>query len=127
RGACGDEGAKMSGPAAPYMLAGRRSTLVFLAGCALVTLGVALHLPMYLMAGDMGFVLAGMPMTTGMYWGMGLIVLGIIAAGYGLLPGPAVAHVGEDETFAPPEDAPLTRAHWLVMAALTIALIIDIM
>jgi putative MFS transporter len=76
----------------------------------------------------MGFMLAGMPMDPAMYLGMALIVMGIAAAGYGLLPNTAI---GVDhhlpETLAPPEDAPLTRAHWLVMAVLAIGLIIDIM
>src|SRR5262249_9504251 len=54
------------------------------------------------------------------------IVGGVVAAGYGLLPRfrPSVIVV---ESFAPPEDAPLTRAHWRVMAVLAIALVIDIM
>src|SRR5437763_754894 len=109
------------------MFAQRRSALVFLGGCALVTLGVLLHLPMYWMGKDIGFVLSGMPMDPKMYVGMAMIVLGIVAAGYGLLPSTTVTHTDEDENFAPPEDSPLTRAHWLLMAGLAVGLIIDIM
>ena len=109
------------------MFAERRSSLIFAAGCALVTVGVLLHLPMYMMGKDMGFVLSGMPMDPKMYVGMALILIGIAAASYGLLPKTTATHADEDETFAPPEDAPLTGAHWLLMTGLALALIIDIM
>jgi MFS transporter, putative metabolite:H+ symporter len=104
----------------------RRSALVFWAGCAIVTIGVVLHIPMYLMGAQMGFVLVGMPMEAGMYWGMAAILVGIGLTCYGLLParheGPKVI-----EKIAPPEDAPLTAAHYGMAFLLAIALIIDIM
>ena len=110
------------------LFSGRRNALAFWLGSAVVTVGVILHLPMYWMGRNMGFVLAGMPMDAGMLWGMGLIVAGIGFAGYGLLPrteraAAPQAHVA----IAPPEDAPLTPAHWLLMAVLAMALVIDIM
>ena len=87
-----------------------------------------LHLPMFLMARDMGYMLAGMPMDTGMLAGMGLIVLGTLIAGFGLLPKEAPVHsAGTIATIAPPENAKLTSAHWRLMLVLSIALIIDIM
>lgn len=110
-----------------FMLGERRSALFFWAGCALVTVGVVLHLPMFLMAKDMGYVLAGMPMDPKMYVGMALIVAGIGAAAYGLLPRAPAAEFDEGQILVPPEDAPLTRAHWLLMAGLGLGLIIDIM
>jgi len=64
----------------------RRNTLSFWFGCLLVTAGVLLHLPMFLMARDSGYVLAGMPMDNGMLAGMAAIVAGIGFAAYGLLP-----------------------------------------
>ena len=107
----------------------RRNVLAFWFGSAMVTLGVGLHLPMFLMARSMGFRLAGMPMDSGMVQGMALIVLGVVAAGYGLLPRDGVpqAGLGKFATIAPPEDAPLTAAHWKLMSVLSAALIIDIM
>lgn len=107
----------------------RRSACVFWFGCALVTLGVILHLPMFLMARHSGFVLAGMPMDAGMLFGMTTIVLGYGLSGYGLLPRVAKRVTpGEAlETIAPPEDAPLTPAHWRMAGLLSVALIIDIM
>ncbi|MDE2182764.1 MAG: MFS transporter [Alphaproteobacteria bacterium] len=82
---------------------------------------------MFLMARDMGYRLAGMAMDPGMLLGMALIVLGVALAAYGLLP--KVAHGGHDglATIAPPEDAPLMRAHWQLMVVLSVALVIDIM
>jgi putative MFS transporter len=91
-----------------------------------VSLGVVLHLPMFWMAHTHGFILAGMPMDPGMLVGMALIVGGVIGAGYGLLPNSA-PHVGVHESVRPPEDAPLTAAHWRLMLVLSVALIIDVM
>ena len=61
-----------------------------------------------------------------MLWGMALIVAGILAAGYGLLPAAAVNGT-VNEVIAPPEDAPLSAAHWRLMGVLAVALVIDIM
>jgi MFS transporter, putative metabolite:H+ symporter len=108
------------------MFAERRDGVAFWLGSAVVAVGVLLHLPMFWMARGMGFMLAGMPMDTGMLWGMALIVAGICLAGYGLLPKHAV-EAATHEAIAPPENAPLTRAHWLLMVVLAVALIIDIM
>ena len=110
------------------MLQERRNALAFWFGSALVTLGVILHLPMYWMGRNMGFRLVGMPMDTGMLAGMGLIALGVIVAGYGLLPGQAPP-IKDDAVrrLVPPEDAPLTAPHWMLMTVLAAALVIDIM
>ncbi|HEY1962630.1 MAG TPA: MFS transporter [Rhizomicrobium sp.] len=118
----------MSTPYRGFMYTERRSAVAFWLGSLVVAIGVVLHLPMYWMGRSMRFMLAGMPMDSEMYVGMALIVLGILSAGYGLLPkGIVSADRHLPETMAPPEDAPLTRAHWLVMAVLAIGLIIDIM
>jgi putative MFS transporter len=108
------------------LLEERRNALAFWFGCALVTAGVILHLPMFVMARASRFVLAGMPMGTGMLFGMAAIVAGIALAGYGLLP-KQLPRGGALEALAPPEDAPLTRAHWGMAALLALALLIDIM
>jgi len=110
------------------MLRERRNAFAFWFGSAIVTLGVVLHLPMFWMARNMGFRLAGMPMDSGMLAGMALIVVGVIVAGYGLLPKGDLSHKHDGfRTMVPPEDAPLTRPHWMLMAVLAAALIIDIM
>jgi putative MFS transporter len=112
-----------------FMFGDRRSAGTFWFGSLIVAMGVGLHLPMFLMARDMGYRLAGMPMDTGMLAGMALIVLGTALAGFGLLPKalPPLHGEGLLATIAPPEDAPLTRAHWRLMIVLGVALIIDIM
>jgi putative MFS transporter len=109
------------------VLAERRNALAFWLGCALVTAGVILHLPMLLMARNRGFVLAGMPMDTGMLLGMAAILVGYGSAGYGLLPKPTSRAVKAAAVLAPPEDAPLCKAHWGIAALLSVALVIDIM
>ena len=60
---------------------------------------------------------------------MGAIVLGVAIAAYGLLPKNISGQLAasQDIVVSPPEDAPLTRAHWMLMGVLVIALIIDIM
>ena len=95
----------------------------------MVIAGVLLHLPMFLMARGNHYLMAGMPMDGSMLIGMAAIVLGVLLAGYGLLPsfpertpgGPlhdVIAHI---------ETAPLTAAHWHIAGLLALALVIDIM
>lgn len=100
--------------------------LAFWGGSIAVTIGVLLHIPMFLMGRAVHYKLAGMPMDTGMLIGMGLIIGGTAAAAYGLLPPHRVDGMTPDE-IAPPEDAPLTRAHWVQITILAVALIIDVM
>ncbi|HZQ17713.1 MAG TPA: MFS transporter [Terriglobales bacterium] len=103
-----------------------RKQLAFWAGSAMVATGVILHVPMFWMGRFTHFRLAGMPMESGMLAGMGLIVAGVAAAAYGLLP---TGHKREIGSFSitPPEDAPLTKAHWIQILLLGIALVIDVM
>src|SRR6266480_1228155 len=78
----------------------RRNTLAFWFGCILVTAGVVLHLPMFLMAHDRGYVLADThhdgghaEQHPGIHGHVGehvaAVVVGVGFAGYGLLPRPA--------------------------------------
>ena len=111
------------------VLADRPHLWAFAAGCIAVTIGVLMHLPMFWMGRANGFRLAEMPMDAEMLWGMGLIIVGVAVAGYGLLPrAPSLHAAGAQQlTVSAPEDAPLTRAHWRLMAVLTVALVIDVM
>lgn len=103
-----------------------KHAFAFWGGSVAVTIGVLLHIPMFLMGRNTHYQLAGMPMGTGMLIGMGLIVAGFIATAYGLIPR---RHRGslDYEEIAPPEDAPLTRAHWVQIVVLAVALVIDVM
>jgi putative MFS transporter len=95
----------------------------------LVTGGVIMHAPMFLMGWDNHFVLAGMPIGSDMVAGMVAIVGGCAIAAYGLLPKNIASQVAasQDIFVTPPEDAPLSPAHWALMSVLVLALIIDIM
>ncbi len=47
-------------------------------GVVAVTAGVIAHIPMYMMGGNIGYRLAGMPMDTPMKIGMAAIVVGLV-------------------------------------------------
>lgn len=103
-----------------------KHALAFWGGCVAVTIGVLLHMPMFLMGRSTHWKLAGMPMGMPMLIGMGLILAGFGATAYGLLPRRRSGNLEFDE-IAPPEDAPLTRAHWTQILIIAMALIIDVM
>src|SRR6476620_1395244 len=88
-----------------------------------------MHAPMFLMGRHNHFVLAGMPIGWDMIAGMAAIIGGLAIAAYGLLPRNVsrLLSASQEIVVSPPEDAPLSRAHWLLMSVLVIALIIDIM
>jgi putative MFS transporter len=110
-------------------LSDRRGVWAFALGVILVTGGVLLHAPMFLMGRHNHFVLAGMSIGWTMIGGMLAIVGGCAIAAYGLLPRDIARQLAasQDIVVSPPEDAPLSRAHWGLMSVLVIALIIDIM
>jgi putative MFS transporter len=110
-------------------LSDRRGFWAFVLGVLAVTGGVVMHAPMFLMGRHNHFMLAGMPVGWDMVAGMVAIVAGIGIAAYGLLPKDVAAQLAasQDIVVSPPEDAPLTPAHWTLMAVLVIALVIDIM
>jgi len=110
-------------------LSDRRGLWAFALGVVAVTAGVLMHAPMFLMGRNNHFILSGMPIGWDMVLGMVAIVGGCAIAAYGLLPrdiGSQLA-ASQDIVVSPPEDAPLSRAHWGLMSVLVIALIIDIM
>jgi putative MFS transporter len=84
---------------------------------------------MFLMGQHNHFVLAGMSIGLDMIAGMVAIVGGVAIAAYGLLPRDIsrLLSTSQDIVVSPPEDAPLSKAHWILMGVLVIALIIDIM
>lgn len=110
-------------------LSDRRGVWAFALGVILVTGGVLLHAPMFLMGRHNHFVLAGMPIGWDMIAGMVAIVGGCAIAAYGLLPRDIASQLAasQDIVVTPPEDAPLGPAHWGLLSILVIALIIDIM
>ena len=103
----------------------RRHLVAFVLGCAGVTAGVLLHLPMYWMGRGDGFRLVDMPMDAGMLWGMAAILAGSVLAAWGLLP--AERWKAQRIDVAAPDHPRLARAHYLLMVVLTTALVIDVM
>src|SRR5437764_1765844 len=110
-------------------LSDRRGPWAFALGVFLVTGGVLLHAPMFLMGRHNHFILYGMTIGWDMVFGMAAIVAGCAVAAYGLLPRDIARQLAasQDIVVSPPEDAPLGSAHWGLMSVLVIALIIDIM
>src|SRR5690348_146026 len=110
-------------------LSDRRGVWAFALGVILVTGGVLMHAPMFLMGRHNHFVLAGMAIGWDMVAGMAAIVGGCGIAAYGLLPRDIAGQLAASQEIVvtPPEDAPLGGAHWGLMSVLVIALIIDIM
>src|SRR4028118_553758 len=108
-------------------LADRRGLWAFIAGVSAVTLGVLMHLPMLWMGRHNHFALSGMPMGADMIAGMIAIVGGVAVAAYGLLPRnvSSLLATSAEITVSPPEDAPLSKAHWVLMGAPRIAPAMD--
>ena len=102
--------------------------LSFWSGCAAISAGILLHLPMLAMAHSMGNRLVGMPTDPSMIAGMGLIALGLLLACFGIIPKTRSRHGSPAQTtFEAPDDTPLNRWHGLALLTLTLALIIDTM
>lgn len=103
--------------------------IAFWLGVLLVTAGVAGHLPMYWMARDNGFRMAGMPMDDSMLMGMVAIVIGMLASLYGLYPRTAVAkaELANQIRISTLDDAPLNLTHVSLLLAMALAVTIDIM
>jgi putative MFS transporter len=98
-------------------------------GVIAVTVGTAMHIPMYLMGSATHYKLAGMPMTTSMHIGMAAILLGLVSSLYGLYPRAATttAHVASRIRVSALDDAPISAAHIGLLVTMAIAVTIDIM
>src|SRR5581483_143313 len=108
------------------LFSSRRKSLAFWSGSVMVATGVVLHLPMFWMGRATHFRLAGKPMDLGMFVGMALIIVGVAMTACGLLPSRRQRQVGY-VSIVPPEDVPLTKAHWIQIVLLSVALVIDVM
>ncbi|MGH9151962.1 MAG: MFS transporter [Acidimicrobiales bacterium] len=118
-------------------MTGRRSTggisyahpTAFWAGIAAVTVGVLLHLPMYLDAGEMGYHLAGMDVDAPMAAGMALILVGLGFTAKGLFP-PRTAATGERAAsirVRALDEAAIRPAHVGLLLVMAAAVTIDVM
>jgi putative MFS transporter len=103
--------------------------MAFCAGIVAVTVGVVFHLPMYLESQDMHYRMVGMTMSPLMIAGMILIILGVAATFYGLLPTAGVVsgdHIGRVRVRAL-DDAPMRPAHVGLLLVMAAAITIDVM
>jgi len=103
----------------------------FWLGVAAVTVGVLLHLPMYFMSAGMHYHMAGMPMDLSMKIGMGMILAGLAAAFYGLLPtgeGANATRVAHRQLrIRAMDDAKLNVQHVALLLIMAVAITIDVM
>ncbi|WP_309612412.1 MFS transporter [Sphingomonas sp.] len=108
-------------------LSPERRSMIFWTGCAMIAVGVLLHVPMLAEARAMGNRLVGMPADAPMIGGMVLILLGAPLAFFGALAGKRV-HVGEDAVrFEAQPNTPIGAAQIVVLLVLVIGLVIDVM
>ncbi|MDP9418612.1 MAG: MFS transporter [Actinomycetota bacterium] len=97
-------------------------------GTAAITLGVVLHLPMYLGARDMDYRLVGMAMDGLMVAGMGLILVGLAATVYGLFPPSSSLRPSTSSLQVKAlDDARLSVTHVGLLLVLAAAVTIDVM
>jgi len=102
---------------------------IFWAGVAAVITGVTLHLPMYVQAKDMGYRLAGMPLDVGMLVGMVLIVTGLAATIWGLIPRDRLHTLASDVHIRVKalDEVPIRASHVALMLVMAAAVTIDVM
>ncbi|HET6192141.1 MAG TPA: MFS transporter [Trebonia sp.] len=111
---------------------GKRERVFWIAG-AIVVIGVALHVPDYVSARHMHFMMAGMPMGPEMSVGMALILIGLVIGLWALLPSRAARQraswqVAQAQVrFSALDDVKLSRAHCSLILALTVGLVVDTM
>ena len=102
-----------------------RHVLAFWFGVIYILAGVSCHLPDLI---KNHFHFGGLPLTNMMLFGMLLIVCGIAAAAYGLFPVRDRAQDASAEyQLQSMDNARLSGTHWLLIAVLGIALVVDVM
>ena len=102
---------------------------IYWAGVVAVTAGVLLHLPMYFEGRDMGFRLVGMPVDLPMIVGMALIVTGLAATVWGVIPRDH-SHTLESDMHIRVralDEVPISSAHVALMLVMAAAVTIDVM
>jgi putative MFS transporter len=102
---------------------------IYWAGVLAVVTGVVLHLPMYYEGRDMGFRLVGMPVDMGMIAGMVLIVIGLAATVWGVIPRDHSDVLESDVLIRMRalDEVPINSAHVILMLVMAAAVTIDVM
>lgn len=105
-----------------------RSKGAFWLGFFSVAIGVALQLPMYINAKNMGYRLVGMPMGTSMNIGMALVIIGLLITLYSLIPPKPLKENQEyDLKVRALDDAPINKTHIGLLIVMAIAITLDVM
>ncbi|HVZ97791.1 MAG TPA: MFS transporter [Chitinophagaceae bacterium] len=105
-----------------------RSKGAFWIGFLAVATGVSLQLPMYTNAAAMGYRLAGMHMSTSMYFGMALVIVGLAITLYSLMPPSAMKeHTDYNIKIRALDDAPINKTHVGLLFVMAIAVTLDVM
>lgn len=97
-------------------------------GFLAVSVGVALQLPMYFDSADMGYRMVGMPMSTSMWAGMIMVVIGLFVTLYSLIP-PATGNENGnyDLKVRALDDAPINFTHVVLLFVMALAITLDVM
>jgi putative MFS transporter len=106
-----------------------RRPLFFWLGTTACTVGVALHLPMYLESRSMGYQMAGMKPDAAMITGMALILVGLVLSLFGLLPkgSGTIRKRGSGLRVRAMDDAPIRPQHVGLLIVMALAVTIDVM
>ena len=102
--------------------------VAFWLGILAVTVGVTLHLPMYVQSRDMDYMMVGMAVDAPMKLGMALILTGLALTVYGLVPRsrPHSDRLAGIKVQAL-DEAPIRRGHVLLLLVMAAAVTIDVM
>ena len=101
--------------------------VAFWLGTVAVSAGVAMHLPMFFEAKDMGYMLAGMGVDGLMAAGMILIVVGLLLAAWGLVSRRTrLQEAASGLRIRALDDAPLKKSHVALLLTMAAAITIDI-
>lgn len=105
-----------------------RSKFAFWIGFISVSAGVALQLPMYINSAGMGYKLVGMPMSSGMWFGMVLVVVGLAITLYSLIPPKAIKeNLDYNLKIRALDDAPINKTHIGLLFVMALAVTLDVM
>ncbi len=105
-----------------------RSKSAFWVGFLAVSIGVALQLPMYIDASNMGYRLVGMHMSTSMYMGMALVISGLFITLFSLIP-PRIDNDYDiyNLKVRALDDAPINLTHVGLLFVMALAITLDVM
>jgi putative MFS transporter len=105
-----------------------RSKAAFWIGSLAVTVGMGLQVPMYTDSASMGYKMVGMPMSTMMDVGMGLVIVGLFMTLYSLMPASVLkAPDNYILKIRALDDAKINFFHIGLLIVMAIAITLDVM